>query len=499
MNQTSKTMLNSTVTKLVTGLSVLSILALTANSTALASSPKESPKPLAKNIILLIADGGGFNQMLATDYYQYGDTGMQVYQDFPSRLAVSTYEYEWKTWTLIQSGPYFFPKATSFEIYGYDSSQAWSDFGYAIQYYTDPSCPTCPMFINRSTDSASSATAMSTGTKTKDGSIGVDINGNPLTNIVQIAESLGKSTGVVTSVGISHATPAAFVAHNTDRSKYAAITEEMLYHSAVDVIMGCGALDYDNDGNAISTPKSPKYIADATWTDIQDGSVTGADANGDGISDTWTVIRDRDEFLSYVEGDTPTRVLGIPYVYDTLQYGRASGAPLIGTVPTLEEMTNAALNILDNNQDGFFLMIEGGAIDSACHARKSERMIQEYIDFNHSVEAVVNWVQKNSNWGESLVIVTADHESGYLWGPGSNPTWEPIVNNGVGVIPSMEWYSLPGYALAWHSNSLVPLFAKGDAARLFKSLADENDTVRGSYLDNTEIFEALRTSLTGTE
>jgi alkaline phosphatase len=97
------------------------------------------------------------------------------------------------------------------------------------------------------------------------------------------------------------------------------------------------------------------------------------------------------------------------------------------------------------------------------------------------VEAVVDWVQKNSNWGETLLIVTGDHETGYLTGPGSDPAWEPIVNNGAGVLPGMEWHSTN------HTNSLMVLSAKGDAARMFSRYAVANDPVRGPYLDNTDV------------
>ncbi len=126
-------------------------------------------------------------------------------------------------------------------------------------------------------------------------------------------------------------------------------------------------------------------------------------------------------------------------------------------------------------------MVEGGAVDWASHLNESGRMIEEAIDFERSVEAVVAWVNENSNWGETLLIVTSDHETGYLTGPGSNPTWEPIVNNGAGNLPGMEWHS------GDHTNSLVVLSAKGDAARMFSRYADGHDPVRGRYLDNTEV------------
>jgi alkaline phosphatase len=148
-------------------------------------------------------------------------------------------------------------------------------------------------------------------------------------------------------------------------------------------------------------------------------------------------------------------------------------------------MTKAALNILDNDEDGFFLLVEGGAVDWAGHGNQSGRVIEEQIDFNRSVEAVVKWVRKNSNWRETLVIVTGDHETGYLSGPDSNPDWNPLVNNGTDVLPGMEWYS------GSHTNQLIPFFAKGRGARRFMKKADEFDPQRGPYIDNIEIAEVL--------
>jgi alkaline phosphatase len=425
-----------------------------AASPTLAQKPGQGEGPqkaLAKNIIVLISDGCGYNQVDAASMYQYGTTGVQVYEDFPVQAGMSTY------------------------MYGddYDPIEAWLDFDYVK---------------GGATDSAAAATTMSTGVKTYSGAIGVDFDGNPLVHFMEAAEVLGKATGVVSSVEFSHATPAGFVAHNISRSNYAQIANEMIYDSATDVIMGCGAPDYDNSGNPGAGWDG--YVGGpATWADItDDDQVTGADANGDGNPDVWQVIRDRAAFQALGQGPAPNRVLGIPFVYQTLQQSRGGDGhaepfvvPLIQTVPTLAEMTAAALNVLDNDEDGFCLMVEGGAVDWAGHANQSGRVIEEEIDFNMAVETVVAWVHANSNWGETVVIVTGDHETGYLTGPGSNPTWEPLVNNGPLVQPGMEWHS------GNHTNALIPFYAKGDAARLFNWYATEADPVRGNYLDNTAI------------
>lgn len=118
-------------------------------------------------------------------------------------------------------------------------------------------------------------------------------------------------------------------------------------------------------------------------------------------------------------------------------------------------------------------------MDWASHGNRSGRMIEEHIDFDNTVQAVVDWVRANSNWGETLLIVTSDHETGYLTGPGSNPTWTPIVNSSAGVLPGMEWHSPD------HTNSLIPLYAKGDAARMFRRYADQFDPASGNFIDNS--------------
>jgi alkaline phosphatase len=369
-------------------------------------------------------------------------------------------------------------KSTTYSYYcDYDPVLAWSDFEYVKSCYTD---------------SAAAATAMATGVKTYDAAIGVDVDGVPLKNALELAEEKGKATGVVTSVEWTHATPAGHVAHNVNRDNYEAIGQEMVNLSAADVIMGAGHPWYDADGVLRATPNTFKYVGgQATWDALVAGTA-GGDADGDGDTDPWTLIQTRAEFQSLMSGPTPSRVLGTAQVYQTLQQGRSGDAfadpylvPGIESVPTLEEMTVAALNVLDDDPDGLYLMIEGGAVDWAGHSNQSGRMIEEAIQFERAVEAVVGWVQNNSNWGETLLIVTADHETGYLWGPGSDPAWMPIVNNGVGVLPGMQWHSQN------HTNSLIALSAKGDAARMFSRYADQYDPVRGRYLDNTEIADLV--------
>lgn len=438
-------------------------VALLVAGTNLAAGSAAPKKPIAENVIVMISDGRGFEHDTAVSYYQYGKDARQVYAHFPTSLAMSTYMAYYE--------------GDSCYGLGYDPAMAWSDFDYVKECYTD---------------SAAAATTMATGVKTYGGAIGVDLDQQPLLSILELAEEFGKATGVVTSVEWSHATPAGFVAHNVNRSNYAEIAQEMVYDSATDVIMGAGHPWYDADGSLRATPGWFGYVGgEDTWDDLVAGTA-GGDADGDAIADPWLLIQERAEFQSLMSGPTPSRVLGTAQVYQTLQSNRSGdpdadpyAVPLIDTVPTLEEMTKAALNILDDDPDGLFLMIEGGAVDWASHGNNSGRMIEEQIDFDNAVQAVLDWVKANSNWGETLLVVTGDHETGYLTGPGSGLEWMPIVNNGAGVLPGMEWHS------GQHTNSLIPFFAKGDAARVFKRYADEYDPVRGRYLDNTEMAHGL--------
>jgi alkaline phosphatase len=311
-------------------------------------------------------------------------------------------------------------------------------------------------------------------------------------NLVERAEQLGKSTGVVTSVPFSHATPAGFVVHITQRDAYQAIASQMVNRSPVDVVMGCGNPDFQSNGRPAAN-SGYKYIDASAWAALKAGSA-GGDADGDGIPDHWKLVQTRAEFQSLAKGKTPKRVFGVARTLETLQQSRSGDVlalpyvvPFNENVPTLEEMTSAALNVLDNDPNGFFIMIEGGAIDWAAHYNQSGRLIEEMNDFNKSIEAVIRWIDTRSNWNETLVIITADHETGHLTGPGSGQTWNDITSNGPGKLPGMKWHS-------WnHTNSLVPFFAKGAGVGKFTETIDGNDPLRGLYIDNTDIANTFFT------
>ena len=436
------------------------VLLLAVSSLTLSSCASTGAQP-PRNIVIMICDGCGYNHIDAAGLYQYGGTAGQPYERFPVRLAMSTY-----------------PVGGS-----YEPQKAWSDFKYVTE---------------GKTDSAAAATAMACGVKTYDGAIGVGPNKAPVENLIERCERLGKATGVVTSVPWAHATPAGFVAHNPDRGDYEQISAEMIA-SAVEVIMGAGHPFYDDDGKPADEPKY-KYIGRKTWQALAEGRAS-SDADADGREDTWTLIQTKGQFLALTTGDTPRRVCGTVQVGRTLQQERAgpkNAAPyqvgFIETVPSLAQMVKAAINVLDEDPDGFFLMIEGGAVDWASHDNDTGRMIEEMIAFNTAIEAVINWIETNSSWGQSLLVVSSDHETGHISGPQSGPTqhgpvWNPVANRGAGKVPGLEWHE------DGHTNSLVPFYAKGCGAELYEKAATNTDAVRGRYVDNTDLAKIVFTML----
>ena len=418
----------------------------------------------AQNIIVFISDGCGYNHIEAASLYQYGEKDKQVYHQFPVQYAMSTYS---------QNNPQ------------YDPEKAWDTFDYVLF---------------KPTDSAASGTALATGVKTYNGKVGVDTNNIVLKNAVEHFEAIGKSTGVVTSVPFSHATPACFVTHDTLRKNYSSIAFRMLTESSIDVIMGCGHPYYDEYGTLTDSINYKYMGGEELWKKLIRGQL-GSNAEGDVNPDLWEFIDDRADFQTFMDGPTPARVIGVPKSQLSLQVTRAGNdsadafvVPFNDNVPTLVEMTKAALNILDDNEKGFFLMVEGGAVDWASHGNLSGRMIEEEVDFNNSVEAAIEWVNNNSSWDKTTIIVTADHETGYLTGPSSNDStstapgldlWKSLTNNGKGNMPGMEWHSDD------HTNSLVPFFAKGQYAEKFREYATNIDPVRGSYIDNANVGQFL--------
>jgi len=454
-----------------------------------------------RNIILMISDGAGFNAWKAADMYQ-GRAGRQVY-DQPGwvRLACSTYPL---TRSSTPTG-----KGVQNEDLVYDPTKVWGA-GWASTADQAGGKPDYSFIKSTCTDSAATATAIACGVKTYNSAINWSDSDSPLAprTIAHLAKSVGKAVGVVTSVQISHATPAALAgAAVNDRNDYEQIANQMLSSDHLDLIMGAGHPEFNNAGKAAN--KTTQFVGgDETWRQLRDGEHPGG----------WRLVQSRQEFESLASAlPANGRILGIAQAASTLRQRRPSrdwdangsidaadirlapvnpgddstGDPFNSNVPTLATMTRAALNILcKKSPGGLFLVVEGGAVDWACHDNQPARMIEEQLDFIHAVEAAVEWIGANGGWGQTLLILTADHECGLVLGPaGDNVTYDAIVDKRPGEIPAMSFQS------ASHTNQLVPLYARGPSADLFETHAEKTDPVFGPYVDNTDIFNVMVTAL----
>ncbi len=445
--------------------------------------------PTAKYIILLIGDGMGANHIEATRKYLSEELSFQSWQGY----WMSTYPIDGS----------------------YDPGQAWDDFYYVTQ---------------NTTDSAAAATAMFTGIKTANRRISVSADGQTrLYSLTDKARSLGKAVGVVTSVYGSHATPGAWYAHNDDRSNGYAIADEGLWGDPnttgdytqnaaydgghgnslppVDVFIGSGHPSWDG-GDYINFPILEKLVEE------------NSDSGDSIFTEQIAGLEEAGEILIQSASDPQISRLIALYGGSEghIDYQLADGSGKNPEIPSLAEMTKAALQVLTRDTDGFVLLVEGGAIDWASHANNMDQMIGEMVDFNNAVQVVKEWVSSSDNessWNNTLVIVTGDHETGYLTaGIDHFPdqslgtvdeitlSMEKPVDNSNGLQAS--WNDQNNNALidegemvywAWnsssHTNSLIPIYVNGSGAELFTYYISGEDPVRGSYLDNTDLFKVL--------
>ncbi|NIM78721.1 MAG: hypothetical protein GTO20_08020 [Candidatus Aminicenantes bacterium] len=273
---------------------------------------------------------------------------------------------------------------------------------------------------NGVTDSAAAASAIATGKKVNNGTISMAYpgDGNELTTLLEYYSSLGKSTGLVTRTYITHATPAAFGAHEPHRSNLNEIAIDYFTQTRPTLLFGGG-------GFGVSSEL--------------------AQENG------YTVVFTKEE----LEALSPTVYLKVSgqFGYGNMPYEYSFPANL----PTLREMTETALAILGKNRKGFFLMVEGGRIDHASHANNIENTVKEIIGFHAAVSYGYEWAMVRN---DTFIVVTADHETGGL---------EALENNGKGNLPDVVWGS------AGHTGKDVGIYAYGARGADIEGLIDNTD------------------------
>ncbi|MFC1237512.1 alkaline phosphatase [Vibrio sp. F74] len=257
-------------------------------------------------------------------------------------------------------------------------------------------------------DSACSATQLAIGQFAPSEVIGLDAKGNPAETVLEKAKRLGKATGLVSDTRITHATPASFAAHQPHRSLENTIAAEML-ESGVDVMLSGGIRHW-----------LPKEVNDKgkvynEFVEMTDGAVKIKSKRKDSknlIIDAqeagYQIAFTKDQLAAT---NSDSKLLGLfaySGMYNGIRYTATKDDPK-RTQPTLKEMTMKALDVLSQDEDGFFLMIEGGQIDWAGHNNDAGTMLHDLLKFDEAIEYVYEWVQKRT---DTMVVITADHETG---------------------------------------------------------------------------------------
>lgn len=278
------------------------------------------------------------------------------------------------------------------------------------------------------TDSAAGATAFASGIKTYNGAVGVDMDTTAVPTITENVSKKGLSTGVIATSSITHATPACFYAHVKSRGMADAIAQH-LADSEIDFFAG-GGLEFFNKR--------------------EDGK------------DLLSVLKRKGFYLDTVSlKKRPEKKQGFLLADDDMP------TMLKGRGDFLPDATRTAIKVLSKNKVGFFLMVEGSQVDWGGHMNSGDYLISELLDLDKTIGVALDYAEKN---GETLVIATADHETGGF----------TLSSDGDNYNKIRSTFSTGG-----HSATMVPVFAKGPGAELF-----------GGIYENTEIYHKMMELLT---
>ncbi len=287
------------------------------------------------------------------------------------------------------------------------------------------------------TDSAAAGTTLATGFKTNNDMVGQTPDGTPLKNIMEYAREAGKATGIAVTSILPHATPAAFSAHHVARYHYDEITEKQV-NSGLDVMIGGGLSNYYPKSTPGSRRKDEKHVLN--------------------------MLREKMPVVLNIE--TLRKIKAPAKLAAILASGHLP--PASKRNYTLGELTNKAIECLGHNKNGFVLMVEGSQIDLAAHDNDMPRIIEEVIDFDTAVKTSLDFAEADGN---TLVVVTADHETGGITFP------MKTIENGRIVKPTFSTDN--------HTALMVPIFAFGPGAEKFAGMQDIADV-------GTKIIELVK-------
>lgn len=444
----------------------------------------EAPQA-AKHIILFIGDGMHLENEIAASRYLYGTDDRLSFHRFPYQNDMTTWDVTTYNEYASRAGqPLYSPSAIAPQL-GYNTTLGTAES--RLLRYTDV---TRNYFLNPrfATDSASAATAISTGHKTEKGRIAWgpgESHEGPLTTVAEILKDRkGAAIGVVSTVPFNHATPAAFVSHSADRKDFTSLAREMLLQSKPEVVIGGGHPRW-------STKTMPRDLYDAAVAGglteyVLAERVGGKDGGVDILEGAKQAVSKGMKLFGLFggpEGDfTPPMPVDRP------------GSPLVTQPsredPLLQQATLAALKVLSRDPDGFFLMVEQGDIDWANHGNDYKTMIGCMWDLHTAVQAAVDYVDEPGDaitWENTLVIVTADHATGHL-------RLDDRRRLGPGDLPTQSGKSYPdgevSYGSTGHTNELVRVYARGAGIGAFQP--HEGSWYPGTrLLDNTHLFHVM--------
>ncbi|MDR2887203.1 MAG: alkaline phosphatase [Bacteroidales bacterium] len=279
---------------------------------------------------------------------------------------------------------------------------------------------------NYITDSAAGGTAIATGEKTNNGMIGVSPDGTPLSSITETANRAGLASGVVSTSAVTHATPASFVAHNAARGNYEDIAKDFL-KGTIDVFIGGGANHFIHRSDSVDLTAELRNKA-------------------------YDVIYTMDD-LKRSTGSKIACLLAPEHMPKASEGRRGM----------LKDMTLAAIKALNSEPAGFVLMVEGSQIDWGGHENDIRYVADEMVDFDEAIGAALDFAATDGN---TLVVVTADHETGGLALTGGNMADSTVV---------------AGFSTEDHSAVMVPVFSCGPGAERFSGI-HENTFFHGEFL-----------------
>ncbi len=346
-------------------------------------------------------------------------------------------------------------------------------------------------------DSAAAATQLATGQAVRNDALGLSPDGYPIETILEWAHARGLGTGLVTNMRITHATPAAFAVHTGSRyDSEQLLMDDLLRERDVDVLLGGGGRALVPAGSMVSEAL-PGIPEDLDGESIRDDAINRVEElAGQG----YAIASDAESLQA--AASHATKLLGVfsashlPYVIDRRHMN-------VSNVPTLAEMTSAALEVLSRRDAGFFMLVEGGRIDYGAHANDAGTMLHEIMDFDQAVGTALEFQRSHP---DTLVIVTGDHGTGGFSFTDAHFGMDPdlLLDSGIVYQPGRRYPSTDHLEVLFRQNASFPYIlqqADADPARLIELVLEHTglemtmDEASKALVRNEQGFAGSKESL----